>query len=464
MKANAVFYIKNGTIKFLQVSLGPKKTVTTKEVLLTEGQNVEAMSQTLKAWVAERNINFTENRVTVLVPRSRVIFRTMSFPSHQQDEIRSMIDLQIGSHIPYVREEVEVDFHVLSKTPDGYAKVAVAVIPKEIVMHTWKIFADAGIPVHSISVSSVGEWLLYQQHAAASDDKPTAILDLDADHSEICIGRRSHWLTCREIPIGLRQVEQEGYGELLKQWELTASHLEGEKLNLESVYLIKSNTDLHTLASEIEKIQKGIKINTIQLPESLWHENISFAALAGIAFNPEPAPINLIPQEVRQSQTRTNWHRQLIISGIWVVAAVISLGLAFAVGFFKKNIQMAHLEMQLHGAKRKAFLVEDEFTKINNLESMVKNRFIFSDFSHELYRLLGPQVYLTNITVSEGHNLSVEGDSPDPVAVNLFQKGMVDSPYFANVTLNYVNKRASPQGEITHFKISCTFKTMDLTR
>ena len=72
----------------------------------------------------------------------------MVFPSQKQDEIRSMIDLQVGSRIPYSREEVEIDFQILSKTADGYSKVAVVIIPQEIAMRYWKIFSDAKIPVH----------------------------------------------------------------------------------------------------------------------------------------------------------------------------------------------------------------------------------------------------------------------------------------------------------------------------
>ena len=58
-----------------------------------------------------------------------------------------MIDLQVGSRIPYNREEVEIDFQILSKTADGYSKVAVVIIPQELAMRYWKIFSDAKVPV-----------------------------------------------------------------------------------------------------------------------------------------------------------------------------------------------------------------------------------------------------------------------------------------------------------------------------
>ncbi len=145
-------------------------------VLDISGQSDAQISQSLTAFIKQRKINFAESRVTVLIPRSRVILRHMMLPSHHEDEIRSMIDLQVASHIPYSKEEVEIDFQVLTKTPDGYSKIAVIIIPQEIAMRYWKIFSDSQIPVHRISISSIGLWLLYHQQPELSD-KLSAIFD-----------------------------------------------------------------------------------------------------------------------------------------------------------------------------------------------------------------------------------------------------------------------------------------------
>ena len=74
-----------------------------------------------------------------------------------------------------------------------------------------------------MTISSIGLWLLYQQQPDLSD-KPGAIFDLDVNHSEICLCYKTHWLTSREIPVGFEQMQQDGYGEILKQWELTQNN------------------------------------------------------------------------------------------------------------------------------------------------------------------------------------------------------------------------------------------------
>ncbi len=460
-------------IKFLQGTVTQKKLITGVELLKTGNKNDDEISQLLSAFIKQRKLNFADSRVTILVPRSRVILRNMVFPSHKVEEIRSMIDLQVGSHIPYSKEEVEIDFQILSKTPDGYAKVAVVIIPQEIAMRHWKIFSDAKVPVDRMTISSVGLWLLFQQQANVPD-RLAAIFDLDVDHSEICLCSKSYWLTSREIPVGFEQMQKEGYTEILKQWELT-QHNTGHEPSAEgvdTVYLASTANRAYALGIEMTKLQHDLTIKEIPLTESLglargvkWpklltDDGVSVAALAGVAFSAERAPIDLIPRAVRQAQEGRAYKRQLIILGIWMVAALISLGLAFGMGFFKKNVQLAHLEDQLRDSKREAFAVQDQLAKINDIQGMIRHRLIFSNLAHEINRLLPAQVYLVSITISDENTLSLQGMSSNSVEINQFQRGMVDSSDFSNVSLDYVNKRITQQGEVDYFKITSTLKTV----
>jgi Tfp pilus assembly PilM family ATPase/Tfp pilus assembly protein PilN len=460
MRSNVVFFINEKMIKCLQVSLAtPKKLVTEAAVLDIIDQDDAQISQALTAFIKQRKLNFAESRVTVLIPRSRVILRHMLLPSQREDEIRSMIDLQVGGQIPYSKEEVEIDFQILSKTPDGYAKVAVIIIPQEITARYWKIFSDSKIPVRQISVSSIGLWLLYRQQPDLSD-KLAAIFDIDTDHTEICLCHKTHWLTSREIPIGSVQMQQEGYAEILKQWELTKINASGEKSSetLQTVYLTSFADQANALGLEMAKMQNDLTVKEINLTKTLGQDRVSMAALAGIAYSSETPPIDLTPRVVRQDQEKNTYQRQLIITGIWAAAALISLVLALGMGFLKKNFQLAQLENQLRTTKQDALGVEDQLQKIHDIEGMIKDRLIFSDLAHEIYRLLPAQIYLASITINDGVTLSLQGVSSNAVEINQFQKDMVSSQSFSNVNLDYVNKRVTQDGEVDYFKITCTLK------
>jgi Tfp pilus assembly protein PilN len=315
---------------------------------------------------------------------------------------------------------------------------------------------------------------LYQQQPDLSE-KPGAIFDLDINHSEICLCYKSHWLASREIPIGFVQMQNDGYAEIIKQWELTQVNTIGEKLTgaVESVYLACTANRAYALAIEMAKMQTELSIKEVlltktlslargvQWPKLMIEDGASVAPLAGIAYSGETPPIDLIPRVVRQAQKKRDYQRQLVILGIWVAAALISIGFALGVGFFKKNVQLAHLEDQLRDTKHNAVMVEDQLKKVHDIEGMIKDRLIFSDLAREIYRLLPTHVYLVNITISNGATLSFEGMSLNSVEINQFQKDMVNSQIFSNVSLDYVNKRVTQQGEVDYFKITCTLKSVN---
>ncbi len=472
MKSNAVFYIDEERIKFLQV-LTSSKLVTALDVLLIKGQSEAQISQGLWTFLKRRRLNLNEARVTVVIPRSRVILRLMSVPSHQDSEIRSMIELQVSSSIPYELEEVQMDFQVLAKSPDGYAKVAVVIIPQETAMRYWKIFAEAKVRVHSITLSSIGLWNLYTQWPNTGD-KPAAVFDLDLDKSEICVCHPAHWSASRELPSGLTQIAQDGYGEILKQWELTQHNIGGEKAAqaLDTVYIISCWEGAFALGQELTKTQNALNIQDVlltkflklardvRIPSLCTQEGMSLAPLAGIALSSQTPPINLVPTAVRQSQEQKMHQRQLIICGLWLAAALAALGLSLSMGYVKKNIQLAKLKDQLRTTKEAAQKVEERLKKIHDIESMVKNRLVFSDLALEIYRVLPAQVYLVSMALNENNSLSFQGVASNPVDVNQFQKDLANYQKFSNVNLDYVNKRVTQQGEVDYFKITCAFKPM----
>ncbi|MDE2027535.1 MAG: pilus assembly protein PilM [Candidatus Omnitrophica bacterium] len=468
MKSNIAFYINEKTVKFLQVAL-PQNEVTDVEVIHVDGQNDVQISETLSSFVRSQKLNLAESRVTVVIPRSRAILRSMVLPSHDEDEIRAMIDLQIGGQIPYAREEVDLDFQVLSKTQYGHSKVAVIVIPQEIATRYWRIFDEARIPVSGITISSVGLWLLFRRLQGPADDL-CAVFDLDLDRTEICLCDRNQWLTSREISAGLRQIKEGRFKEILTQWELTQNTFrDSDSKSVETVLLISSDDRAHPLAVEISKagshlIVRELLTQTMELvggqwPSSMTVEGASFFSLAGIAFSEEPPPVNLIPGTVRQAQQQRSLQRQWIVTGAWLIAAVISMGLVLGSGYLAKKIQLAGLEGRLHAVEKKSFKAEDQLKKMQDIETLVHGRLVFSDLANELYRIMPPQIYLTVMTVSsDNKGLSFEGVSSTPAAVNQFQKNMVASSYFANVALDYVNKRVGQQGEMEYFKISSTLR------
>jgi Tfp pilus assembly protein PilN len=167
-----------------------------------------------------------------------------------------------------------------------------------------------------------------------------------------------------------------------------------------------------------------------------------------------------LPQAVKQLEQRSVHQRQMVILGVWVLAALIGVAMVLCVGFFKKNVRLARLEKEYHEAKLEAAQVERQWQKVSDIEGMLKGRLIFSDLAKEIGRLQPSQIALVSVAISDADTLTLQGMAANPGDINQFQKGMVDSARFSNVNLDYVNKRLTQQGEIDYFKITCTIKSV----
>ena len=472
MKSHAVFLIDEEMIKFLQVSIRNKKIVTGVDVVDIKGQSDAQISQSLKSFLKQQTYRFTQSRVSIVVPRSRVILRLMTFPSLDPEEIRSMLNLQIGSSIPYSREEIELDFHIISRTKDGYANVVVVVIPQEIAVRYARIFTDANIKVEGMTVSSIGLWLFCQQQNLFLD-KSTAIIDIDKNHSEILIADKGQWYLSRELPLGFGQIEENASEEMLRQWDLTLTNSGNKCLdNLEFIYVGNTDKQSQSLESGLTKRDHRVSVKGLILtkilvtarglrwPKIFIEEGGSFISLAGIALSSQLPPVNLMPKSVQKIQHRKQFQRQLLVLVFWVMAALLALAAVLGQGTIRKNLILAQLDQELDVAKQEAFNVESQWKKIQDIENMIKNRLIFSKLASSIYHLLPSGIYLSNINISSGVSLALQGVASNSSDINQFQKSMVASPYFFNVSLDYVNKRVTSQGELDYFKITATLKNV----
>ncbi|MBI4310047.1 MAG: pilus assembly protein PilM [Candidatus Omnitrophica bacterium] len=466
MTSTMVFHINEGTIKFLQVTGAQKKTITAFDVIAIKDLTDAQISGQLAALVKQQGLKCREARVIVLVPRARLILRHMTLPSHKESELRAMIDLQVVNHIPYAREEVEIDFQILTKTPDGYAKIVAAIIPREEAMRYWNIFTGAQIPVHCVTISSVGLWLLYKLQQDAPEQLG-GIIELDANHSEICLCHKTHWLRSREIPVGLTQIQQDGNGgEFLKQLELTQGNTEGAAGGV--LYIVSTAGQTDVLSIDMAKDQ-DLAVKEINLARSFsvaknmfgsrrLMAEVSWASLAGIAFGPYPPPVDLTPQIIRQQKRQKALRRETVVLGIWFAAALITSALALGIGLLKKNIQSGQIEKNFKAVKPEADMVERQMRQVRDIEQTFKRRLIFAGLVQEINRLLPPRLSLVSLSISDGNILTFQGISSRPGDINQLQKDMVDSPFFATVNLDYVNKRVTQDGEVNYFKITCAIK------
>jgi len=68
------------------------------------------------------------DHLVAILPRRLLTIRHLNLPTHHEEEIRKMIDLQIIHKIPYARNDVVLDYKLIGKDSSGYSRVLVVIV------------------------------------------------------------------------------------------------------------------------------------------------------------------------------------------------------------------------------------------------------------------------------------------------------------------------------------------------
>ncbi|HOW35220.1 MAG TPA: pilus assembly protein PilM [Candidatus Omnitrophota bacterium] len=428
-----------------------------------------------------------------IIPRRFAILRHLTLPSHADEEIRKMINLQIIKQVPYPREDVILDHAVLAKESTGYSKVLVFAIHKEVVGRYLKIFNDAGLPIQRLTLSSVGlmRWFVFQQsRLRQKDTSPAVVINVDTLNTEICFCHNRKLLFSRSINFGARDLNEAGIANLIEEINLTVATYVKENIgeNISRGLLVSSLSQIAILRERMEAENKALasgaesgdnteaergrrlyavnpetlnpltnipQKKSFKKPIALEQAGVSLAVGLGLVLEKPEGLVNLIPSEV--SSTRENrkrrqeWSRLIIL----LVGVVLLFMGTIAVKIYKNSMYLQQLQGKISEAEPAVREVKEKVRRLNFIKERFNPVATGIDIIYELYNLAPAEISFSMVHLGEDGTLDLQGTSETGSGVNALQRRLVNSSLFGNVTLQYATKRKIFKGELTDFKITC---------
>ncbi|MBF0490285.1 MAG: pilus assembly protein PilM [Candidatus Omnitrophica bacterium] len=465
-RTKTVIEMNDHSIKVFQASLTNNYPIIFGEMI--DCQNVSDDGRVQKLLNVGRTKGFflQGSQIILSIPRQYVITRYLDLPSSNMQELRSMVDLQVGNHIPYSREEVIIDFVALHKGTEGYTKVLMVAVPRDLIMRYEAILQAARMNPHKISVSWIGQWQWFLRHYPLQQTT-TVLVDIDSHSSEMCFCDQTKVFISRPVTLGVKEIESKHYEEFLVQLDATMAIYVKEQLGppIGQIILLSSDSHLEELKDEFQKQYKVPVISVCTLdkvalpkngvwPPLLLSEKASITSILGFLQTTQEPSIDLIPSEIKMAKTAADIHRQGIRLGVVAVMALLSIGLCLSLNFIKNNSRLSDLEGRVKEAKKQVALINQKKDQIQRLRAIIEGRVVLADILGEIYNVLPSGVVLTNLSLDQDHHLSLQGYTARSSDINDMQKSFVSSSYFDNVNLDYVNKRVTMEGELNYFKIT----------
>ena len=434
------------------------------------GLDEAAVSRVLGDVLKDKGMVKPLGELTVLVPRQDILLRTLLLPSQDKQELQQMALLQSSQHIPYENNDVVIDVLPVLQTPDGFSRTFLIAVPKERVNYYWRLLSANHLNPHKLTISSLGIYQWYKTRVLALDET-VMVINIDEQMSEILVCDQQRIYALRAVVWGAVDSRTSQLAEICHQAQLTLNQHRKDKIgrDIASILVLSAMETDNGLCEQLTAatgLPAGLKpINqdvalkkTLAWPRALLDAGASAAACLGFALADSARPIDLIPEEVKELRRAEGHRRRLMRIIVLGVGALLSIVFASSMGLFERYGALVRWEEEIKDLKPAVERFQLRHRQVDELKDLLANRIIFAQVTALLNKLLPPDMSLLGLSIINGKTLAIQGYTRSSQNINQLQKSMADSSIFANVTLDYVNKRILDQAELNYFKITCQFK------
>jgi len=416
--------------------------------------------------------------VLVSIPRNLVTVRTLQLPTTDLHELREMISLQAAKQTPYSKDEIIPAFQVLRTSPEGHTD-AVLVTTHRSVSNAWlKALDEAHLKADGIRLSSQGVLSRSRRLRGSTTDElsgPLAVLDIDSNFSDFIVSLNGAMSFTRVVPIGAakllegREKEIERFAEeILRAIDLYESEGIGRRITKLVVTGAEgADTGLAGLIPALtEKVRRPVE--RLFLPEDVLGSqglpegergSLSFAAVLGLAWDAEPAKIDLTPPEVRLKEALAQKGRAVVVTGVLAVAILTALTALISQHLYSKRQYLEQLNQEILRTQDAAGEVEVLRKKIKIIRDVARPQNSSLEILYVLHKSTPSDVYLKSVTFDEGSQVVLKGVSQKMSTVFEFVSILEKLPTFRHVKTKHVAKSGTREGgEETEFEIICPLR------
>ena len=169
--------------------------------LLPESQKEERAAQIIgliNSFVSKHQIH--RNRVSISIPREKVIVRFITFPVATRENLRKVLEYETSRFTPFERGDTYFDYQLLKEEKDGLHLLAAFVKKAEVDYHL-TLLKKVGIQPLSIQIPSVGALNLFHYHQGFKDGAATILIDVAEPFVELNLVRDREWVESFHLPL-----------------------------------------------------------------------------------------------------------------------------------------------------------------------------------------------------------------------------------------------------------------------
>jgi type IV pilus assembly protein PilM len=193
-------------------------------------------------------LRLRQKEVAIAIAGHSVIIKKITVPAMKPDELAANIRNEAEHHIPFGRDDVEIDYHVTNPmTPSGQTELLLVAAKKEVVSDYIQVVRDANLSPQVVDVAAFASQNGFEANYSLDPRETIVLINVGAAISNINIVRSSVSLFTRDVTIGGNAFTEE----IQKQMGIAGDEAEAYKVG-------GSQTEDGVVPQEVLRVMEGV--------------------------------------------------------------------------------------------------------------------------------------------------------------------------------------------------------------
>ena len=193
-------------------------------------------------------LKLRQKEVAIAIAGHSVIIKKITVPAMKPDELAANIRNEAEHHIPFGRDDVEIDYHVTNPmTASGQTELLLVAAKKEVVSDYVQVVRDANLTPQIVDVAAFASQNGFEANYPLDGRETVVLINIGAAISNINIVRSGVSLFTRDVTIGGNAFTEE----IQKQMGIAADEAEAYKVG-------GSQTEDGVVPQEVLRVMEGV--------------------------------------------------------------------------------------------------------------------------------------------------------------------------------------------------------------
>jgi type IV pilus assembly protein PilM len=172
-------------------------------------------------------LKLRQKEVAIAIAGHSVIIKKIAVPAMRPEELANQIKFEAEHHIPFAKDDVEIDYHVVNpQNSSGQTELLLVAAKKEVVADYTQVVRDASLSPQVVDVAAFAGQNGFEVNYTLDPKETAVIITVGAAISNINIVRGGVSLFTRDVTIGGNAFTEE----IQKQLGVSADEAEAYKV------------------------------------------------------------------------------------------------------------------------------------------------------------------------------------------------------------------------------------------